>query len=141
MSRPRVPQTLRDLVSATAGSRCGYCLASERFGVAMEIDHIIPVALGGPTSEENLWLACRECNARKGSRVTARDPQTGRDAHIFNPRRQVWSDHFAWSPPGDRLIGQSPTGRATIDALDLNGRKRVVARQLWVEAGWHPPSD
>ncbi len=39
--------------------RCGYCLTSERIaGLPMEIKHLIPQVLGGPTLEENLWLAC-----------------------------------------------------------------------------------
>ncbi|MGI8915489.1 MAG: HNH endonuclease [Chloroflexota bacterium] len=32
------------------------------------VDHIIPQALGGPTEEGNLWLACSLCNASKGAR-------------------------------------------------------------------------
>lgn len=31
----------------------------------MEIDHIIPEALGGLTEEDNLWLACPLCNEHK----------------------------------------------------------------------------
>ncbi|MGP4093003.1 HNH endonuclease [Nonomuraea sp. KM90] len=34
-----------------------------------EIDHVIPEAQGGSTAIENLVLACRPCNRRKGSRL------------------------------------------------------------------------
>jgi hypothetical protein len=104
-----------------------------------EIEHLIPEALGGQTVEENLWLACRECNARKGIRTTARDPVTGQLVPLFNPRAQPWIAHFRWTPEGDQIRGLTPTGRATIHALGLNRPKRVVARQFWVQAGWHPP--
>ena len=43
--------------------RCGYCLTTELLiGAPMEIEHIIPTALGGQTEESNLWLACSLCN-------------------------------------------------------------------------------
>lgn len=139
MSRPHIPHALRERVSARAGDRCGYCLANERCGISIEIDHIIPVVEGGATSEENLWLACRDCNGHKGGRSRACDPVSGREVALFDPRRQVWGEHFAWSAEGDRITGLSATGRATVQALGLNSEKRVLARRLWVAAGWHPP--
>jgi hypothetical protein len=36
---------------------------------ALEIDHVIPWALGGETSEENLRLLCRSCNQRRAMRA------------------------------------------------------------------------
>jgi 5-methylcytosine-specific restriction endonuclease McrA len=35
----------------------------------MEIEHIIPEAIGGPTVEENLWLACPLCNGRPRNKL------------------------------------------------------------------------
>jgi hypothetical protein len=60
---------------------------------------------------------------------------------LFNPRRQVWREHFAWTTEGDRIIGLTTIGRATVIALDLNRPSLVKARQVWVAAGWHPPKD
>jgi 5-methylcytosine-specific restriction endonuclease McrA len=34
-----------------------------------EIDHVHPESAGGPTTAENLVLACQRCNRRKGVRV------------------------------------------------------------------------
>lgn len=34
-----------------------------------ELDHVIPERLGGPTTADNLVLACRSCNRRKGTRI------------------------------------------------------------------------
>jgi 5-methylcytosine-specific restriction endonuclease McrA len=33
----------------------------------LQYDHIIPVALGGATSEQNLQLLCAGCNREKGA--------------------------------------------------------------------------
>jgi hypothetical protein len=60
---------------------------------------------------------------------------------LFNPRDQVWSDHFRWSEAGDYILGSTATGRATVIALNLNRPTLVRARQAWVAVGWHPPSD
>ena len=69
MSTTYIPKGLREKVTAQARRRCGYCLTREAVvGSPMEIDHLIPEALGGRTEEENLWLACSSCN---GSEVTA----------------------------------------------------------------------
>ncbi len=45
--------------------QCQYC--GRRTGV-MTTDHIIPKAMGGDDSWENLVCACLECNNRKGNR-------------------------------------------------------------------------
>lgn len=105
----------------------------------MEFDHLRPRSLGGPTKEENLWLACSLCNDYKGNRVFAIDPETGLRARIFDPRRQEWNEHFEWAEKGLRIDGKTDVGRATVAALHLNRSSLVLARGLWVIAGWHPP--
>jgi hypothetical protein len=142
MSQSYIPKALRERVAAQAHHRCGYCLTAEAVvGTPMEIDHLIPEVLGGVTEEDNLWLACPLCNDQKSSRIAALDPVTGELARLFDPRRQVWGEHFQWSPEGDRIIGQTPTGRATVAALNLNRPVLVLARRAWVQVGWHPPRD
>ena len=137
-----IPKPLRKGVTVQARHRCGYCLTSEAIvGTPMEIDHIVPRSLGGLTEEDNLWLACSLCNEHKGIRTVALDPLTGEMAPLFNPRRQVWQEHFAWTAEGDRIIGLTAIGRATVVALNLNRPSLVKARQAWVAAGWHPPND
>jgi hypothetical protein len=107
----------------------------------MELDHLIPVSLGGPTVEENLWLACSLCNDHKSDRIAALDPLSGELVRLFDPRRQLWSEHFAWTAGGDRIVGQTAVGRATVVALNLNRPALVTARRAWVAVGWHPPLD
>ena len=53
MSRSRIPKALRAKVAAQARYRCGYCLTAEPIvGTSMELDHLIPEALGGLTEED-----------------------------------------------------------------------------------------
>jgi 5-methylcytosine-specific restriction endonuclease McrA len=107
----------------------------------MELDHIVPAALGGETVEDNLWLACTACNKLKNDRIAAPDPETGESAPLFNPRRHAWAEHFSWAENGIRVVGLTPTGRATVQALQLKRAVLVAARHLWIAAGWHPPVD
>ncbi len=142
MAKARISNYLREKISKQARFRCGYCLTSEWIvGTPMEIDHIIPVSLGGPTEEANLWLACSLCNDHKGDRIAALDPETDEIVRLFNPRIEDWQEHFAWSSDGERVIGRTPKGRATILALNLNRASLVRARRAWVIVGWHPPKD
>ena len=136
----RVSARLRQQIAEQAGYRCGYCLTPQGLsGALLELDHIIPKAKGGLTEEENLWLACVSCNRFKGARTHAEDPETGRRIRLFNPRKQRWSEHFAWSPEGTQILGLTPCGRATVEALRLNREEIVRARRRWVSAGWWPP--
>ena len=135
-----IPQATRERVAQQAVFRCGYCLTQERVsGIPLTLEHLMPRAKGGIDTEENLWLSCRLCNEAKGIQIEAPDSETGELVPLFNPRQQQWGDHFMWSECGTRVIGTTPTGRATVIALSLNSEFRVRARALWVEVGWHPP--
>jgi hypothetical protein len=125
-----------------ARHRCGYCLTSELItGHPLTVDHLTPVARGGSYDEENLWMACRRCNERKGVQTEAVDPETRALTPLFHPRRQRWHEHFTWSGDGARIVGLSACGRATVEALRMNNEEIVAARRLWVGVGWHPPQE
>lgn len=140
MSDGYIPDDLRDRIRAEAGNRCGYCLSPQHlvYG-SLEIEHIIPRAKGGRSEEDNLYLACRLCNNFKGVQTEAADPLTGMIVPLFDPRRQSWSDHFAWSSDATRILGRTACGRATIVALQLNNLLATTVRREWVSVGWHPP--
>ena len=110
-------------------------------GMPMTLDHIVPQAAGGPSVEENLWLACRRCNEFKGVQTHAPDPETGRLVDLFNPRSQVWAEHFEWSEDGTNILGKTSCGRSTVLALQMNNSEIIVTRRLWVSAGWWPPQE
>jgi len=135
-----ISKKLNARIRDQAENRCGYCQSSQRYVLGLlEIEHIIPQARGGTDDEENLWLACRLCNSFKGTQTYAYDPTTGEQVRLFNPREQSWSENFKWSEDGTQILGQTPCGRATVVALQLNHIIAVTVRREWVKAGWHPP--
>ena len=103
------------------------------------VDHVVPQNSGGKTEPQNLALSCPFCNNRKWTHTTAVDPETGETVAIFNPRDQIWEDHFHWSDEDPtHLEGKTPSGRATIELLRLNHHKQVAARQFLLELGLFP---
>ena len=99
-------------------------------------------ARGGPVVEGSVGGGTGMiCNEFKGGQTHAHDPQTGERVALFNPRLQIWAEHFAWSEEGAEVLGKTPSGRATVVALQMNNTEIVVARRLWVTAGWWPPQD
>ncbi len=91
MSQSYISKALRELVAIEARSRCGYCLSAEHItGTPMEIDHLVPEALGGKTEQDNLWLACSWCNAHKADRIMVVDPVTDEMVQLFiTPARKI----------------------------------------------------
>ena len=135
-----IPIALRRLILERAAGRCEYCgLAQEGQEATFHIDHVIPVAAGGQTALENLALACVSCSLRKAARQTARDPQTGKEVALYNPRLGDWNEHFRWE--GVRLVGQTATGRATAEALSMNRTLILAIRQEEALRGRHPPPE
>lgn len=64
--RPRrapIPQDVRRAVFDRDGGCCVECGAT----FDLQYDHVIPVALGGASTAENLQLLCAPCNQRKGA--------------------------------------------------------------------------
>lgn len=136
-----ISEELRAKIRTEANNQCGYCQSLQKYVLGiLEIEHIIPKALGGSDDEENLWLACRLCNNYKGIQTHATDPITNRKVKLFNPRRQKWSQHFTWTNNGSNISGVTACGRATVIALQINNIYAVTVRQAWVSAGWHPPT-
>lgn len=104
----------------------------------MAVDHLIPRSKGGATVFENLCFACYRCNLYKGSLVEAIDPLGGEVASLFHPRSDRWDEYFAWDEAGLRIHGLTPTGRATVTALNMNNAIIIEARRNWVRLGWRP---
>ena len=140
MSRATISTALRQAVGEASRYRCAYCQTSEHVvGAEFTIDRIVPESLGGTTTVDNLCLACWGCNLTKRDRIAAVDPESGKVTRLFHPLLQLWHDHFSWQEDGILIVGLTPTGRATINALKLNRASLVKSRRLWISAGWHPP--
>lgn len=141
MSRSYVREALRQQVIERAERFCEYCGAPMRIGSDLFcIEHTIPEADGGATSLENLALACSACNLYKGAARLAPDPITSQEAPLFDPRRESWLVHFIWSADTLRVIGITPTGRATTERLRMNREQMIEFRHLLREFGLHPPA-
>lgn len=61
--RSPLPRSLRRAIFERDGGHCTECGSS----FELQYDHVIPVALGGASTEENLQLLCADCNRRKGT--------------------------------------------------------------------------
>jgi hypothetical protein len=136
MSR-RIPNHLRLIVADRAGYRCEYCHVPELFlATTFHIDHIRSQKHGGKTNLDNLSFCCPHCNQNKGSDIaTYRDDETDDLIRLFNPRKDVWGEHFIIK---DGLISPaSKIGEATIRILQFNLPERVLLRAELRRAGYY----
>ncbi len=62
---------------------------------------------------------------------------------LYDPRHDVWPDHFRLSPSGLLIIPLTPVGAATRAALKLNGTEAnpyvLELRALLIGRGAYPP--
>lgn len=135
-----VSESVRAQIVVRAQERCEYCHLPTRGQVAtFPIDHIVSRNSGGPTTLDNLALACPSCNAYKWKHEVGVDNQTGETCRLFNPRQDRWSDHFVWSNAMyGHLEGLTSIGRGTIVRLQINSPAIITTRQLLATLGLFP---
>lgn len=70
--RGYVSRSTRDAVLRKWGLECAYCklpgydiLKGQGRGIALVMEHVIPVVHGGESEEDNLVPACQKCNGQK----------------------------------------------------------------------------
>lgn len=119
---------LRAAVRSRANDRCEYCQRSQVDSplISLQLEHVVPRKHGGDDHFDNLALACAECNLHKGSDLTGIDPVSNAVTPLFNPRAQIWKDHFTWD--GQRIVGLTAVGRTTVRVLQLNSAQRLRVR-------------
>ena len=125
----------RQLVRRRAGDACEYCRlpqAATPF-IPFHVEHITAKQHGGSDDPIELAFACDRCNAYKGPNLTSIDPDAETIVPLFNPRRDLWSDHFEFH--GGAIIGLTPSGRATVRLLQMNVLRRVKLRAEWLREG------
>lgn len=131
MTEPRLNAQQREAVTQRAHRYCAYCRSQELYSPdPFSVEHIVPLARGGMHDLENLAWACQGCNSRKYVAIAALDPVTGQTVPLYHPRRDRWVEHFAWHEDDTLIIGLTPTGRATVEKLQLN---RLGVVNLYVE--------
>ena len=110
-----------------------------RFSPApFNFEHIIPLIKQGLTILLNLAFSCGGCNSYKKDKTEALDPFTRQLMPLFNPRTDIWADHFQWSDDELQIIGTTPTGRATVQLLKVNREGNVNLRRVLKMAELHP---
>jgi hypothetical protein len=123
-------KALDEFVRRRAENACEYCHFP---APPFHIEHIVARQHGGPTAVENLALSCARCNFHKGPNLSGIDPQTGAVVLLFHPRKDKWNEHFQWRKA--ILVGLTPSGRATIQVLEMNNAARVSARAQLIAEG------
>ncbi len=127
---------LRNIVRRRANERCEYCRLPEMLsGSIFHIDHIFPEKHGGRDVKGNLALSCPWCNFSKSCNLSGIDSITNKIEPLFHPREMNWFDHFAFR--GFRLTGLTPTGRATIQVLQMNSEDHLDIRQALFDAHFY----
>ena len=142
MAETHVPAELSRMTRDRANGICEYCRSQERFSPQrFSVEHIKPQSAGGASTPANLALSCQGCNGHKYTKQQAPDPVTRRIVPLFHPRRQRWSDHFAWGADGSLIVGVTSVGRATVEALRMNRIELVNLREVLYAAQQHPPAE
>lgn len=63
--RERIPESTRLFVWQRDEGQCVRCKSRER----LEFDHVIPIGLGGSSTERNIQLLCERCNREKAKKI------------------------------------------------------------------------
>jgi len=142
MPRTHVTVQERQFIAERARGRCEYCRSPVDFATqSFSVEHICPISRGGETSRNNLALACPGRNGHKYTKIEATDPADGAIFPLYNPRTQSWREHFNWNEDFTRLIGLTPTGRVTVNALQMNRLGVMNMRRVLFASGLHPPTN
>ncbi|MCL1473845.1 HNH endonuclease [Argonema antarcticum] len=137
MTSNLISAELRKLVIERAFGRCEYCLIHQDVSIySHEIDHIIALKHGGKTSADNLALSCLSCNRYKGSDFATIDSISGEIVPLFNPRLQIWNEHFSLN--NGRIQGITNIGEVTVRLLKFNAPSRVLQRKILIKQGRYP---
>lgn len=130
---------VRRIVQERAGNACEYCRLTQGHEpfATFHVEHIIARQHRGGDHPSNLCLACTSCNLHKGPNIAGIDPETGRMAPLFHPRRDDWHEHFEWRGP--ILVGRTAVARATIEVLRINLPENVELREALIMEGVFPP--
>jgi hypothetical protein len=117
-------------VHQRAGYRCEYCRVHQRYypDFTFHVEHIVARQHHGSDDPENLALACHLCNSKKGPNLSGLDPDTGELTRLFNPRTDVWDEHFRLDESG-QIVGLTAIGRTTAEVLGMNAEIRVQIRR------------
>ena len=140
MPKSSISNILRSAVILRAHKCCEYCKSQDKYSpTSYTIDHVVPENLDGTSEIENLAYACFLCNRLKSNKLKVFDTSIGKWIPLFNPRKDIWTEHFSWNEDGTKIIGLTAIGRCTIKELQLNREKLIEYRNCLIPFGVHPP--
>jgi 5-methylcytosine-specific restriction endonuclease McrA len=132
-----VSVSLRKRVKYRAEARYEYCLLPERVSYySFHVEHIRSIKNGGTDQFDNLAYCCPDCNYFKGSNVAtfAEDDETL--VRFFDPRKDLWEDHFHLK--NGVITGKTAIGTATEQIFRFNEVDRLIFRQQLIGLNLYP---
>lgn len=125
---------VRNLVRERAGNCCEYCrLPQQSYDLTFHVEHVVASQHQQNDEPSNLALACDRGNLHKGTNLVTIDHETSEQVQLFNPRTDSWDEHF--SLVGAKIVGTTPTGKATARLLHFNSDRRIRVRGRLMSAG------
>lgn len=122
MKRPFMSRAKRERIFERDRHWCHDCGAGPSDGAVLVIDHIIPVAAGGPNDDWNLRTLCEPCNRRKGASPGTMDITVVVD---FEARTVVCEDGLGRPIQGS--IRVMTDGRVEVGTFDIY----MTLRDVW----------
>lgn len=140
MAKFTISIEVRNEVIRRAEKCCEYCKSQDKYSpTSFTIDHVLPESLDGTSELANLAYACFLCNRLKSNKLKVYDILTQKWIPLFNPRNDLWHEHFTWSEDTTTIIGITAIGRCTVKELQLNREKLIEYRNCIIPFGAHPP--
>ena len=133
----KTPAGLRRQVARRAGFRCEYCRLAEAVSFySFHVDHIRSIKHGGLTILLNLAYCCPDCNFFKGSDVATYSDDEQFFVRFFNPRKDVWDDHFTLAESA--IYGTTDIGKSTEHIFKFNDPDRLIFRRQLAALSLYP---
>lgn len=111
---------LMALARESAEIKCSHCLEPTFIG-DLEYDHIVPLALGGEHSWENLQPLCKSCHKRKTH--GARHGYAGSDRHKIQKTKRLEAARLALES-GEEMASK-PKKKLSSRGFDKRYRKKM----------------
>lgn len=139
MGRKKFTLYEKQFIEERAEHSCEYCKFPVTYSHdTFHIEHVIPFYLTQNNELDNLAFAFDGCNSNKWGRTEWLDIITNSKVPLFNPRQNLWQEHFEWHDTFTIIIGKTPIGRATIDLLKMNRQGLVNIRKALYTYGVLP---
>ena len=129
-----IPAPIRMQVAKRAGFQCEYCLVPDSRTFSFykhQVDHIISLKHRGTNSIDNLAYACFAfslVNVSKGPDVGSIHDETGQFVGFYNPRTDIWAEHFQFHL--FRIAPLTAIGWVTAIILQFNTEERIASRRI-----------